>query len=149
MSKLDKLQLPKIFSLIWYGNIPDIIGSNFGSPRSMYDALQEHPDGFCESNQLIPLWEVNGHELTGYLENENLYITWAYEDGPENYEVISNSYNGLLGHIFRPFLYSKSEAELMELAQIFELQDIKRLIDFRRSNEEWEEKIVSFMESST
>ncbi|SIR18191.1 hypothetical protein [Maribacter ulvicola] len=147
MNRLDNLNLPKIFSLIWYDKAPDIIGSKFGSPRKMYEILSEHPDGFCKSDQLVPLWENNGHELTGYLENENLYISWAYEDGPNDYEVLSNSYKGLLGHIFRSFLYSKSEAELKELGQLFELQDIEGLIDFRNNNEKWEDEIVSFLES--
>jgi len=126
--KAQNLNLPKVFEDIWNGNPPDSIGCNFASPKSMTEALQEHPDGFCKSSQLMPLWETNGHALTGYLTEDKLFIEWAYENGPDEYKVISSKYEGLLGHIFRSFIYSRNPEQLKELATIFSLDNLEALI---------------------
>lgn len=145
---LKKLNLPKVFEDIWDSNTPSVLGSRFDSPASMAEALERHPDGFCKSAQLIPLWEINGHTLIGYLKKDSQYIEWSYEDGPEEYEVISNTYKGVQGYIFRSFLYSKNDNELKALARIFELSNIEDLIEFKEANENWESEIVKYMEYS-
>ena len=108
LEDLKKLNLPKVFEDIWGSDTPSVLCGQFGSPANMAEALALHPDGFCKAAQLIPLWEINGHTLIGYLIEDSQYIEWAYEDGPEEYEVVSNTYKGVQGYIFRSFLYSKN-----------------------------------------
>lgn len=143
-----KMELPKIFEDIANSKIPNILGSRFSTANRMVKALTEHPEGFCKSSQLLALWESNGHTLVGYLSKDKQFIEWSYEDGPNNYDVISSSYNGLLGYIFRPFLYSKSDQELVELAKIFELKNLENLLRFKTDNVNWEDEIIQYLEST-
>ncbi|SFQ35632.1 hypothetical protein [Enterovibrio norvegicus] len=148
IEELKKLNLPKVFQDIWSSSVPSILCSRFDSPARMAEMLEQHPDGFSESGQLVPLWEINGHTLIGYLKSDRQFIEWFYEDGPEEYKVISDTYKGVQGYIFRSFLYSKKNDELKELAKIFELNDIESLIRFKNTNENWEDDIIKYMECS-
>lgn len=142
------LALPEIFDRIWHEQANELPSGSFQSPAAMAALLQQHSDAFCHGAQLLPLWQINGSALVGYLTESQQYICWHYEDGPEHYQILGDDYSALLAYIFRSLLITNKRSQLEQFARLFQLLDLDALIDYSEHNRDWEEGIFAFLKSS-
>lgn len=131
---------------IWDGNVNSYITYTCEPPLSTFNAFLAAPEMFPFPSELLILWETNATTIIGYLREQKKYIRYCIEDGPEDYDVIGDTYQQMLG-VLMAKLVSRSvpKDDLVEISNFFHFKYLDDICKYVKTNSDWEDNICKFI----
>ena len=141
-----KAKLPANLLKIWSNDVPSRLQYTLQNPSSSFDAFVAHPGGFPSPNELLILWQTNGQSIVAHLPSTGTFIRYYFEDGPNEFEVIGESYQQMLSELFAKLIMrGASDAEINECTVYLEFKYLPQLRKFVATNRNWEDTTASFI----
>lgn len=141
-----KAKLPASLLRIWNDDVPSRLQYTLQNPSSFFEAFVAHPDGFPSPDELLILWQTNGESIVAHLPSTGTFIRYYFEDGPNEFEVLGESYQQMLSELFAKLIIrGASDVEIDECALYLEFEYLPQLRKFVATNPNWEDNTASFI----
>tara|TARA_R110001592_G_scaffold199852_1_gene448502 strand:- start:3535 stop:4020 length:486 start_codon:yes stop_codon:yes gene_type:complete len=138
--------LPENLLRIWEDDVPSRLQYTLQNPASFFEAFLSHPEGFPSPDELLILWQTNGQSIVGYLPSSRIFILNYLEDGPDEIEVLGESYQQMLsGLIAKLIMREVPDAELLKCVEFLGFKYLFQLQEFIAKNPNWEENTASLI----
>jgi hypothetical protein len=138
--------IPKNIVKVWNGDIPLGIKCVCQNPTTLFEAFLNYPEMFPCAEELIILWQTNGDSVTGYLRDKGKYIRYYLEDGPEEYHIIGDSFQQLVGVLISRFISRRIDiTSLSEISNFFEFIYLEETQNFVMNNLDWEDNVADYI----
>lgn len=143
---IQAARLPTNLLRIWQDDVPSRLQYTLQNPSSFFDAFLVHPEGFPSPDELLILWQTNGESVVGYLPSSETFIRNYLEDGPEEVEVLGESYQQMLSELFAKLIMREvPEVEIQVCAEFLDFKFLPQLQEFVATNRNWEDNTAAFI----